>query len=382
MATSGAQILRIAPLQPRETTPFLNVSKRIYDGDPLWVPPLMMERKEFLHPRKNPFFKHAEVQLFLAQRGAVAVGRVAAIINRAHDDYHHEQAGFFGLFECLPQEEEAASALLEAAEAWLRERGAAFMRGPVSLSTNELDCGLLVEGFDTAPIFQSSYNPPYYETYLMAHGLVPCKDLLAYRKHYDPPLPERLTNAIERLRSRQSRRQITVRTVNMRDLTADVHRITDIYNDAWSDNWGFVPITKAEAEHMAKALKLAIIAELTLIAEVDGEPVGCFVAIPDLNPALKRMKGRMTPWGLVSFLYYRHRTNMVRVAMMGVKKRYRRLGIDLLLLSKVWELAPPKGFTQGELAWVLEDNDLMARAIEEIGGTPYKRYRLYQKDWT
>lgn len=381
MTTSSAHTLRVVPLQPRDTTPFLKFAKQVYHGDPLWVPPLMMERKEFLHPRKNPFFQHAEVQLFLAQRGAAPVGRIAAIINHAHDDYHNEQAGFFGLFECLPQEDEAASALLQAAETWLRERGAAFMRGPVSLSTNELDCGLLVEGFDTQPVFQSSYNPPYYETYIVAHGLTPCKDLLAYRKHYDPPLPERIAKAIERLRSRTSRRQVTVRMINMRDLTADVHRITDIYNDAWSANWGFVPITEAEAEHMAKALKLTIVAELTLIAEVDGEPAGCFVAIPDLNPALKRMHGRMTPWGLVSFLYHRHRTEMARVAMLGVKKQYRRLGIDLLLLGMVWELAPPKGFIQGELAWVLEDNDLMTRAIEELGGVPCKRYRLYQKDW-
>ncbi len=381
MATSSAHPLRIVPLQLREATSFLKFAKRVYHDDPIWVPPLMMERKEFLHPRKNPFFKHAEVQLFLAHRGATPVGRVAAMINHAHDDYHNEQAGFFGLFECLPQEDEAASALLQAAESWLRERGTTFMRGPISLSTNELDCGLLVEGFHTPPVFQSSYNPTYYEAYIIGYGMAPCKDLLAYQKHYDPPLPERVASAIERLQARASRRRITVRTINMRDLVTDVQRITNIYNDAWSANWGFVPITEAEAEHMAKALKLATIAELALIAEVDGEAAGCFVAIPDLNPALKRMNGVMTPWGLISFLYHRHRTDTVRVVMMGVKKRYRRLGIDLLLLGKIWELAPPKGFNKAELAWVLEDNDLMTRAIAEVGGIPYKRYRLYQKDW-
>lgn len=371
-------MLRITPLPPRDTKAFLTLPKRIYQGDPNWIPPLMMERKEFLDPRKNPFFQHAKVQLFLARRGQEAVGRMAAIINDVHNDYHKEQAGFFGLFECLSGEEEAASALLQAAEDWLRERRAEFMRGPVSLSTNELDCGLLVEGFETPPVFQSAYNPPVYETYFKAHGLEPCKDLLAYQKHYDPPLPERLAATIERLRAR---RKVTVRPINIRDLTADVHRITEIYNEAWSANWGFVPITEAEAEHMAKSLKLAIIPELALIAEVDGEPVGCFVAIPDLNPAFKRMQGRLTPWGLVSFLYHRHRTDTVRVAMMGVKRRHRRLGIDLLLLDRVWELAPPKGFRRAELAWVLEDNELMTRAIDQIGAVPYKRYRLYQKNF-
>lgn len=371
-------MLRIVPLPPRDTKAFLTLPKRVYEGDPNWIPPLMMERKEFLNPRKNPFFQHAKVQLFLAQREGEAVGRLAAIINDAHNDYHKEQAGFFGLFECLPGEDQAASALFQAAETWLRERGAAFMRGPVSLSTNELDCGLLVEGFDHPPVFQSSYNPPGYQTYIRAQGLEPCKDLLAYEKRYDPPLPERIGNMIERLRAR---RNVTIRTLNRRDFTADVRRITDIYNEAWSANWGFVPISGAEAEHMAKSLKLAIIPELALIAEVDGEPVGCFVAIPDLNPALKRLHGRLTPWGLVSFLYHRHRTGTIRVAMMGVKTRYRRLGIDLLLLDRVWAFAPQKGVRRAELAWILEDNDLMTRAIEEIGGTPNKRYRLYQKDF-
>jgi GNAT superfamily N-acetyltransferase len=371
-------MLRIVPLPPRHTKAFLTLPKRIYRSDPNWVPPLMMERKEFLNPRKNPFFQHAKVQLFLAQRGKTAVGRIAAIINDAHNTYHKEQAGFFGLFECFSGEDEAASALFQAAETWLRESGAAFMRGPVSLSTNELDCGLLVEGFEIPPVFQSAYNPPVYETYIKAHGLAPCKDLLAYLKTYDPPLPERIASTIERL---QSRRHVTIRTINMRDFTADVRRITEIYNEAWRDNWGFVPITEAEAEHMAKSLRLAVIPELALIAEIEGTPVGCFVAIPDLNPALKRMHGRLTPWGLMSFLYHRYRTDTIRVAMVGVKQRYRRLGIDWLLLDRIWAWAPHRGIRQAELAWILEDNEPIRRAIEQIGSVPYKRYRLYQKDW-
>jgi GNAT superfamily N-acetyltransferase len=369
-------MLRIVPLPQSDTKAFLTLPKRVYRDDPHWIPPLMMERKAFLNPRKNPFFQHAKVQLFLAQHGREPVGRIAAIINDAHNDYHQEQAGFFGLFECLSEAGEAAPALLQASEQWLRERGARFMRGPVSLSTNELDCGLLVEGFDTPPVFQSSYNPPGYASYLKAYGLAPCKDLLAYYKQYDAPLPERFVHVVERLRSR---RHVTVRSINRRDFQADVRRITDIYNEAWSANWGFVPITEAEAAHMAKSLKLAVIPELTLIAEVDGEPVGCFVAIPDLNPALKRMHGRLTPWGLVRFFYHRYRTDTIRVAMFGVKRRYRRLGIDLLLLDRIWALAPPKGFTRAELAWILEDNELITHAIEQIGGIPYKRYRLYQK---
>jgi GNAT superfamily N-acetyltransferase len=178
----------------------------------------------------------------------------------------------------------------------------------------------------------------------------------------------------------QDRRKVTVRPINMRDFKADVVRITAAYNDAWSENWGFVPITDAEALHLAKVLKMAVIPDLTLLAECNEEPVGCFVAIPDLNHILRHLHGHLTPWGLVRFLYYRHRINFVRVAMMGIKKRYRRLGIDLLLLAHAWEQALKRGISGGELAWILEDNHLMVRALEAIGAHPYKRYRLYQKD--
>ncbi len=375
-ASSMPSAVTIVPIHPRQTKQFLTFPWRIYADNPLWVPPLILERKEFLSPKKNPFFQHADVQLFLAQHAGETVGRIAAIVNHAHDTYHNERAGFFGLFECVPQCDAAASALLDAATAWVRERGATFLRGPVSLSTNELDCGLLIAGFDSRPIFQSSYNPPYYADYIEANGFVPCKDLLSFYLDAASQPSERLQRVLTRLRKRE---HIAIRPVNMRDLTTDVLHITRIYNDAWSDNWGFVPITEAEAQHMAKSLKLAIIPDLTLLAEIDGEPVGCFVALPDLNQALRHMNGRLFPWGLLRFLYYRRRIDTVRTAMMGVKKRYRRLGIDILLLTTAWLQAPKLGINQGELGWVLEDNHPMIKALEDTGAQPTKRYRIYQK---
>jgi ribosomal protein S18 acetylase RimI-like enzyme len=177
----------------------------------------------------------------------------------------------------------------------------------------------------------------------------------------------------------QERRKVTLRPILMRRFKAEVAHITTIYNDAWSDNWGFVPITEAESQHMAMALKLAVRPNFTLLAEVHGEPVGCFVAIPDLNQIFRHLRGRLTPWGLLRFLYQRHRIGTVRVAMLGVKKRYRRLGIDLLLLAEAWKRAPACGVSGGELAWVLENNQLMVRALEELEAQPYKRYRVYQK---
>jgi GNAT superfamily N-acetyltransferase len=377
MSSSSTAAVDIVALQPHDTKAFIKFPWQVYANDRQWIPPLIIERKAFLNPRKNPFFQHAKVQLFLARRHGNIAGRIAAVINEAHDHYHHERAGFFGLFECL-SDAAVAAALLEAAANWVRERGATFLRGPVNLSTNELDCGLLVEGFEFPPVFHSAYNPPYYATFLEACGFTKCKDLLAFMRHYDPPPPPRLQQAIARL---QERRKVTMRPINMRDFRTDVAHITAIYNDAWSDNWGFVPITDAEAQHMASVLKLAVIPEITLLAEIKGEPVGCFVAIPDLNQALRHLHGHLTPWGLVRFFYQRRRIDTVRVAMMGVRKRYRRLGIDLLLYAEAWKHAPKRGIFHGELAWILEDNELMIRALKEVDAQPYKRYRLYQKNF-
>jgi GNAT superfamily N-acetyltransferase len=367
--------LSIVPLQPHAVKAFITFPWRVYAGDACWIPPLIMERKKFLNPRKNPFFQHAEVQLFLAQQGQDIVGRIAAVVNHAHNHYHHERAGFFGLFECLSQEK-IATALLDEAAAWVHKRGATFLRGPINLSTNELDCGLLVEGFDSPPVFQSSYNPPYYATYIETNGFTPCKDLLAFIRSMHPPLPTSLQETMKRL---QARRKVTIRQINMRDFVTDVMRITAVYNDAWSENWGFVPITEAEAQHMAKELKLAVIPNLTLLAEMNDEPIGCLVAIPDLNQVLRHLHGHLRPWGLLRLLYSRHRITTVRVAMMGIKKRYRRLGIDLLLLAHAWEQGLKRGVSRGEMAWILEDNRLMRQALEAIGAHPYKRYRVYQK---
>jgi hypothetical protein len=375
MAAATDQAITVVPLSPHDTKGFIIFPWQVYAGDPYWVPPLVFDRKAFLNPRKNPFFQHAQVQLFLARAGDTPVGRIAAVINQAHDRYHNERAGFFGLFECLP-DVNVAQALFAAAAAWVRERGATFLRGPVNLSTNELDCGLLIEGFCAIPIFHSAYNPPYYAALIEACGFTKCKDLLAFYIYKHPPPSARIERIVAH---QQARRQLTVRPINMRDFVTDVGHIAAIYNDAWSDNWGFVPITDAEARHMAKELKLAVIPELTLLVELNGEPVGCAVALPDLNQVLHRMHGRLTPWGLLRLLTHRRRATMVRVALAGVKQRYRRLGIDLLLYTEIWKRGPNRGMGHAEAAWILEDNVLIIKAMEALGGIANKRYRLYQK---
>ena len=377
MPPCTASSVTILPLAPHATRTFITFPWRVYRGDHLWVPPLLLERKAFLNPRKNPFFQHAQVQLFLAQQGKETVGRIAAVINEAHDRFHHEHAGFFGLFECTPEAASAATALLQAAESWVRERGATFLRGPVNLSMNELDCGLLVEGFGASPVFQTPYNPPYYADFIEENGFSKCKDLLAFYRHYHPWPSARILQLVDRL---QARRHLTIRPINMRDFQAEVACIMAIYNDAWNDHWGFVPMTDAEAQYLAQELRLAVIPEMALVAELDGELVGCCIALPDLNQIFKHMRGHLTPWGLVRFWYQRRRLDTLRIAIMGVKKRYQRLGIDLMLYVEGWKQAATLGIVRGEGSWVLEDNHLMIRALEELGAFVCKRYRLYQKN--
>jgi GNAT superfamily N-acetyltransferase len=370
--------MQIIPLDPGDTADFIKLPWQVYAGDRLWAPPLVQERTAFLSPSKNPFHEHAQVQLFLAREGRRPIARLAAVINTAHDRFHAEQAGFFGLLECLPHAEAAAIALLEAAESWVRERGATFLRGPVNLSMNELECGLLVEGFGSPPVFGSAYNPPYYADLLEAAGFVKCKDLLAFYRHHYPPPPERVVRALEAGARLKSRPTLTVRPINLRDIEAEALRITSIFNEAWSDNWGFVPITEAEARYLARNLKAVILPELSLVAETDGRPIACFVAIPDFNQILRRLHGRLTPWGLFQVAFQRRRIDTIRVALLGVKKAYRGLGIDMSLLMEIWKQRPRHGI-HWELAWVLEDNYLMIRIMEQIGAIAYKRYRLYQK---
>jgi len=370
--------MEIIPLQPGDVGAFIRFPWRVYEGDHLWVPPLIRERKAFLDPDRNPFFQHARVQLFLAREANRPVARLAAVVNDAHDRYHGERAGFFGLFECLPEASAAANALLGAAEAWVRERGATFLRGPVNLSTNELECGLLVEGFGAAPVFGSVYNPAYYAELVEGTGLTKCKDLLAFYRYYHPPLPLRVLRALEAADRLSSRPHLSIRPIDTRKLEAEAVRIASIYNEAWSDNWGFVPISEAEARHLARQLEAAMLPELSLIAEADGEAIACFVSIPDLNQVIRPLNGRLTPWGLLSSTVRRRRIDTVRVALLGVKKRYRGLGIDLKLLMEIWKLRAPHRL-HWELAWVLEDNYAMIRILQEIGAVAYKRYRLYQK---
>jgi hypothetical protein len=354
---------------------FIRFPWKVYLGNPLWVPPLISEM-EFVLGEKNPFFHHAEAAYFLAKDGGNVAGRIAAIIDRNHINTHSEQAGFFGFFECLP-DPVIAEKLLDAASAWLKERDLEIMRGPINPSTND-ECGFLLEGFDLPPMIMMTYTPPYYLDYMERCGLTKSKDLFAYISIIkDVSAAGRLEKLASGVRSRVP--GLTVRPANMKQFHRELETVKDIYNSAWSHNWGFVPMTDEEIESMAKRLKPLIVPELLIMAEVNGSPAAFFMAVPDYNQVLSKINGRLGPVGLMKFMWYSRKISDIRVLTMGVKEKYRKKGIEGLLYLESFKAAMQKGYKRAEMSWILEDNVLMQRGCELMGGRLYKKYRIYEK---
>ncbi|RKH44191.1 GNAT family N-acetyltransferase [Corallococcus llansteffanensis] len=357
---------------------FIRLPYALYRDDPNWVPPLEMERKDFLDPKKNPFFDYAEVELFLARRGAEVVGRVAAIKNPRHMEVHGTKEGFFGLFECV-NDAGVARGLLDAASAWLKARGIDRVLGPANFSSNQ-DWGLLVEGYDVPPALMMPYNPAYYLGLLETCGFTKAKDLWAWELSSSAAPPEKVARIAEKIRQREG---ITVRPVRLKDFPAEVARIKEIYNSAWEKNWGFIPFTEREFDHMAKEMKAIVRPELLLIAEVKGEPVAFSMTLPDANEAFKAAGGRLTtfglPIGLVKLVLASRRIKRLRLLTLGIKEGYRRRGLDAILYLDTLRTAKELGYTGGEISWTLEDNHLVNRAIESMGGQRSKTYRVFQR---
>ncbi|HEX7050395.1 MAG TPA: hypothetical protein VF188_09360 [Longimicrobiales bacterium] len=354
---------------------FIHLPWRIYADDPAWVPPLLMDVKSVLDRKKHPFHRHADAEYFLAWRGDEVVGRIAAVVNHRHNEFHGEKTGFFGFFECL-DDPDAAGALLERAEAWLRERGQERVRGPLSFSTNEeMGLGLLIDGYAKPPVVMMAHTPRYYPRLVESAGYAKCKDLLAYWLDGPKP-PERLVQGVRRLERKEG---IRIRPLDMRQFKAEVGRIKEIYNSAWERNWGFVPMTDEEFEHLAHQLKPVVNPRLCLLAEVRGEPVGFSVALPDYNQVLKHLNGRLFPFGIIKLLWYRRKIDAARVLTLGLKPGYRRMGLDAMLYLRTFEEGVAAGYTRAECSWILEDNWEMRRGLERLGARIYKTYRLYEK---
>jgi GNAT superfamily N-acetyltransferase len=362
----------------KERNVFIRFPWRIYRNDPAWVPPLIIERKAFLDRQRHPFYKHGDAALFLARRNGDVVGRIMASDDPNYNSVHHSNVGCFGMFDCV-DDCEIAAALFQAAADWLHQKRRSEIMGPIDYSTNYV-CGLLIDGFQHPPTLLTSHNPPYYVDLIEGCGFRKEKDWYAWW-FSDFPKP------MERLRriaiARGSKQGVTIRPINLKRITEESHRLRAVYNQAWQKNWGFVPFTRAESEYMAREMKPLIAPKMTLIAEIDGEPVGFVICVPDMNVALRHINGRLTcfglPIGLIKLLYYRTKIRTVRFVALGVVEKYRRAGIAEMLVLQVMDEACKRGLP-GELSMTLEDNFMINRFLEAIGADKYKTYRIYRKE--
>jgi GNAT superfamily N-acetyltransferase len=363
---------------------FASFPWRIYKDDPYWVPPIFMDRLALLDPEKHPFWEHAEQQLFLAMRDDELVGTICAHVNHRHNETWGDKVGFFGFFEAI-EDQAVAAALFDAASSWLREQGMEAIRGPENLSQNE-ECGLLVDGFDMPPVVMMMYNPRYYQDLIERAGFEKAQDLYAWDIltsifDYDVQrLPRKFVRVAEQARKREN---LVVRNIDMKRFDEEVALAKIVYNRAWEQNWGFVPMTDHEIEHFGQEIKMILDPDLLVIAEVDGQPAGISLAIPDVNQALLKARPQPNMWSLpltlVKFLWYRRKVDVLRALIMGVVPEYRALGIDALLYVETARAAFRKGYKRTEMSWILESNDMVNRILERIGGKIYKIYRIYQK---
>jgi ribosomal protein S18 acetylase RimI-like enzyme len=358
--------------------PFIDFAWTVNAADPQWVPHLRMSLAPLLDRNRHPFHQHAEVAYFLAERGGRVAGRVAAAVNHQYNQFHApDRTGFFGFFESV-DDPAVAFALLDAASAWLRSRGMETMRGPFNFSTNDEfgSPGVLVEGFGTPPAVMMSHNPPYYGRLMEAAGMGKSKDLLAY--WVGPTLPERLRNTMERLTKRAG---VTIRSIRMKELEDEVRRVQEVYNAAWSRNWGFVPMTEAEFRHMAKELKPVVDPNLVLLAEkADGEPIGFLLALPDLNRAFRHLRnGSLVSPALPKVLWGLKKIDTARILTLGLKPGYQHLGLGAAMYTHLLRVGVERGYRGAEASWILEDNPEMTTALEKMGAELYKRYRVYER---
>ena len=366
--------LRVEPVRTsRDLHRFVTLPWELYRSDPVWVPPLIGETKKIFDPGKNPFFRHGEMQAYLAYRDDRVVGRIAAIRNRNHEEFHEEATGFFGFFEAV-DDVEVTRGLLETVKEYLRARRLDSMVGPVNPTTND-ECGILVDGFQHPPAVMMTHSLPYYDGLLRRAGLEKAKDLLAYLMH-DRGMPERLVRGAKIARKRNP--DVVVRPLEKKRFRAEVEIFRTIYNAAWERNWGFVPMTDAEIDHMADQLKQIVDPGLVRIAEKGGEPIGVALGLPDVNQAIRHANGRLFPLGLLRILWHSRRIDLARIAVLGLLPEHRRSGVDVLLYHDLFEYGTNHGFHRGEFSWILEDNEAIVRPLENMGAEVYKTYRLYR----
>jgi hypothetical protein len=374
--------VEIVPVQStRQWHDFHHLPFKVYRGDPNWVAPLLLERKFHFQAKHNPYFQHARAAFFLAYRGGEPVGRITAQIDQLHLDRYNDATGHFGFIEAI---DDAAvfSALLAAAQDWLRAQGMKRVIGPVSFSLWDQP-GLLVDGFDTPPSVMMNHHRPYFAGHIAANGYQKAEDLIAYR--YGPDAP---TATLEKLLARAMRGgEVTLRNIRMdkEHFAGEVALLLDIINDAWSDNWGYVPMTKAEIDDLSGILKVLLRPGDVAIAEYQGKPAAFAAIFPNLNEAIRDMNGRLFPFNIFKLLWRMKvkRTKTARMPMMGVRKSLQSspvgAALALSVIRSVRDFNFSRGVVDSELSWILDRNERVRHVIEMVGGVPYKRYRVYEK---
>lgn len=358
---------------------FVSFPYQLYKKDPHWVPPLRMERMEMITPAKNPFFKYADVQLFMAYKDGQPAGRISAQVNSLHNERYGEKTGHFGFFDFI-DDPEIADALLKQAALWLAGKGMDKIVGPLSFSVNE-EAGLLVAGFNFPPFPYMSHNYPYYEKRVLDSGFSAIKELWAWTYNSDEQVPAVAKQIADVVRQYPG---LKIREMNIKKMDQEIRIISDVFNSAWSKNWGFIPWTEDEIKKAAKDLKMILDPKLALIAEVHGVPAAISIALPNYHEAIKDLNGRLFPFGLFKLLYRLKikKVKSARLALLGIKKEFRGDvlgGLSVLLYTEMRRRSQELGHWGGELSWTLSDNDKINNGISMMGGTVYKKYRIYEK---
>ena len=371
-------MIEVIPVSPKKgLADFIDFPHDLYQADPNYVPELFIAQRDLL--TKHPFHKHNSLQPFLAYKNGKIVGRIAAIKNNSHNEFNNRNDGFFGFFDSI-NDQEVADALFNTATNWLKENGITQkLIGPVNFSTNE-PCGLLVEGFDSSPVLMDTYNFPYYIELLENFGLIKQIDLISWNwegQNYD----DKSVRLLNTLQERLKRSNIVIRNVNLKDFKNETVKLREVYNKAWDQNTGFVPMNDEEFDYLAKDLKLILDPDFCLIAEQEGKIVGFGLALPDYNEIFKTIKrGRLLPTGIFKLLFNKKKITRIRIYALGVIDGYRKMGIEACLYGTIIKEYKRKGYKCAEAGWTLENNVLINAAITAIKGDPYKKYRLYEKD--
>jgi len=358
-----------------EIKDFIDLPWKIYAEDPKWVPPLKKEVRRLLDPSLHPFWEFSERVLFLARRGSETVGRIAGIIDRHHNEFHGEQMGGWGFFECA-DDLEAAASLFSSVETWVRRKGMTFLRGPLNPSIN-YEVGLLIERFDFPPALMMTYNPSYYPRLVESCGFTKEKDLFSFLVDRAYRVPEWLDSLAERMAQKKG---IHIRGFRLKDPAPEIGLIREIFNDCWSGNWGYVPLSDNESLEMGKDMVKIGDPDLAFFIYYEDELAGVCVVLPDINPLLKRLNGRIGLPGLLKVLMYRREITGLRCLIFGIKEKYRQLGLPILAFRHLYEVVRKKEkYRYLEMGWTLEDNESINFLVEEAGARICKKYRIFRK---